>query len=95
MSSDLQNEESQVVTELSKYIKTNSKTNIISCLTRIKADSKCQKQFTKGGGLDHLIGLLRFQNLQVLNSALSLLANMCLSLEVKEEVRKKYFVFFM
>ena len=88
MSSDFRNEECQVMSELSKCIKANSKANIISCLSRIKADTKCQKQCIKGGGLNILIGLLRFQNLQVLNAALSLLANMCLTLDVKEKVIK-------
>ncbi|XP_051162423.1 armadillo repeat-containing protein 5 [Leptopilina boulardi] len=87
MSSDFQNEDFQIVNKLSKYISNNSQEKIISILKRTKADSKYEKQFIKEENLNLLIDLLQFRNLEIINLTLSLLADMCKVLEIREKVR--------
>lgn len=86
MSSDFQHEDFQIAHKLLKYIKSNSPEKIISFLKRVKADSKCTKQFFKEENLDVLIDLLKFQNQEIINLSLSILADMCLNLEIREKV---------
>lgn len=87
MSSDFQHEDFQIAHKLLKYIKSNSPEKIISFLKRVKADSKCTKQFFKEENLDVLIDLLKFQNQEIINLSLSILADMCLNLEIREKIR--------
>lgn len=87
MSSDLQHEELHVIYKLSKYISGNSQDKIISILKRVKADSKYEKQLVKEENINVLVDLLQFKNIEIVNLTLSLLANMCRFLEIREKVR--------
>ncbi|KAK2581865.1 hypothetical protein KPH14_002328 [Odynerus spinipes] len=87
MSSPDEKPEHSLLIELSKYLKTNSKSGITTCLARLKNDSKCYRQFVKDGGLNILVTLLRSQDLKILNMTLSILANACMVSDVREEVK--------
>ncbi|KAI4495640.1 hypothetical protein M0802_008475 [Mischocyttarus mexicanus] len=87
MSSSFEKSDYTLLIELSKYLKTNSKSGITNCLARLKTDSKCYRQFVKDGGLSILIKLLQSQDLKILNMTLSLLANACLISDAREEVK--------
>ncbi|CAL7947352.1 unnamed protein product [Xylocopa violacea] len=76
-----------VLRDLLTYIKSESKNGILSCLIRLKNDTKCYKQFTKDGGLSILVNLLRYHNTKILNITLSILANACISSDAREKVK--------
>lgn len=75
-----------LLTELSNNIKSNSKSGILSCLSRLRNDNKCYKQFEKDGGFVVLVELLRYQNIRILNISLSILANACLVSKTRYQV---------
>ncbi|XP_060811648.1 armadillo repeat-containing protein 5 [Bombus pascuorum] len=77
-----------ILQELVKCIKLESKGGILSCLVRLKNDSKCYKQFAKDGGLGILVNLLHYyHNIKILNVTLSILANACMNSDAREKVR--------
>ncbi|XP_033361195.1 armadillo repeat-containing protein 5 [Bombus vosnesenskii] len=77
-----------ILPELVKCIKLESKSGILSCLERLKDDSRCYKHFVKDGGLEILVNLLRyFHNIKALNMTLSILANACMNSDAREKVR--------
>ncbi|XP_012349280.1 armadillo repeat-containing protein 5 [Apis florea] len=80
-------QESPILQELFKHIKLDSKSGIWSCLTRLKNDSKCYKQFAKDGGLGILVNLLHCHNIKILNMTLSILANACMNSDAREKVK--------
>ncbi|XP_017887307.1 armadillo repeat-containing protein 5 [Ceratina calcarata] len=88
MSSVDERQEGTILRELVKHIKSESKSGILSCLIRLKNDSKCFKHFVKDGGLGILINLLNYQNMKILNVTLSILANACMTSDTREKVRE-------
>lgn len=77
-----------ILQELVKCIKLESKSGILSCLKRLKDDSRCCKQFVKDGGIDILVNLLRyFHNTKVLNMTLSILADACMNSDARKKVQ--------
>ncbi|KAK1133789.1 hypothetical protein K0M31_011579 [Melipona bicolor] len=76
-----------VLQELLKYIKLESKSGILSCLVRLKNDSKYYKQFAKDGGLGILVNLLHYHNAKIVNMTLSILANVCMNSDAREKVK--------
>lgn len=77
-----------ILQELVKCIKLESKGGILSCLVRLKNDSKCYKQFAKDGGLGILVNLLHYyHNIKILNMTLSILANACMNSDAREKVQ--------
>ncbi|XP_058803227.1 armadillo repeat-containing protein 5 [Phymastichus coffea] len=87
MSTDLEKADSRTLLELKKHIKADSKVHIHSCLTRVKENQQCCKRFIKAGGLKFLVQLLRYQDQKVINAALSILANVCLNSDVRQQVQ--------
>ncbi|OXU25505.1 hypothetical protein TSAR_000315 [Trichomalopsis sarcophagae] len=87
MSSELEKADSHTLVELKKHVKANAKAHILGCLTRLKGDSQCCKRFVKAGGLDLLVQLLRFQDSKIMNASLSILANLCLNSDARQQVR--------
>ncbi|XP_015597251.1 armadillo repeat-containing protein 5 [Cephus cinctus] len=87
MGSEIGELKNPVILELSKHLKTDSKSGILSCLERIKDDPKCSKQFFKDGGLGLLIKLFSYQKFKILNLLLSILANACLVSHIRQEVQ--------
>lgn len=79
-------QEGPILQELFKHIKLDSKSGIWSCLTQLKNDSKCYKQFAKDGGLGILVNLLHCHNIKILNMTLSILANACMNSDAREKV---------
>lgn len=86
MSTIDEKQECPIHQELLKYLKSESKGGISSCLVRIKNEPKCYKQFAKDGGLGILVNLLRFHNLKILNMTLSILANACMTSDARQKV---------
>lgn len=75
-----------LVVELSNYVKEDSRSGIVSCLTRIKTDQKCSERLMENGGVGLLVELLGYRNIKVLEATLSILANACLLSHVREKV---------
>ena len=86
-------QEGPILQELFKHIKLDSKSGIWSCLTQLKNDSKCYKQFAKDGGLGILVNLLHCHNIKILNMTLSILANACMNSDAREKVYVYLFLY--
>lgn len=94
MSTVNEKQESSLVPELLKHMKSGSKSGISSCLERLKNEPNCYKQFTRDAGLGILVNLLRFHNLRILNMTLSILANACINSDAREKVSMHLLLFF-
>jgi hypothetical protein len=86
MSSEFEKGDSHTLVELRKHVKGNSKASILSCLTRLKGDTQCCKRLIKAGGLELLVQLLRYQDLKIMNASLSILANLCMNSDTRQQV---------
>lgn len=89
------NNECPLVKELSNCLKENSRSGIVSCLTRIKTDQKCSQKVMENGGVCLLVELLRYRNTKVMDTTLSILANACLISRVREKVCSFSLYFFL
>ncbi|KAG7208927.1 hypothetical protein KM043_015106 [Ampulex compressa] len=87
MSSVVDESKCLILEELMKHLKSDSKTGIIVCLSRLKCEPKSYKLFAKNGGLGILVNLLCYHNLKILNMTLSILANACMTYEARDKVR--------
>lgn len=88
MSDELEKPSSHTLNELKKHLKSKqpSKTDLCLCLERLKKNPQSSKNFIKAGGLVSLVQLLRFQDIKIMNTSLSILANMCLNSDVRNQV---------
>ena len=86
MASELEKADSHTLAELKKHVKANSKGHILACLTRVKAEPQCCKRFVKAGGVELLVQLMRYQDLKIMNTALSILANLCMNSDTRQQV---------
>lgn len=80
------------VQELKEHIRMNSKNDIVTCLSQLRNEPLRCNNFTKHGGLSILVNLLRSPNTTILNMSLSILANACISSDVRDKVCS-FFIF--
>lgn len=91
MSSEAVNTADCLLRELKKHINLKANASILADLTRVKESSQCTdfwNYFEKHGGLKLLVQLLRYQDLKIINLALSILANACMNPDSREKVRQ-------
>lgn len=86
MSSELDKPDSHTLNELKKHLKAESRPQILGCLVRLKEDTQCCRRLARAGGLDLLVQLLRYQDAKIINAALSLLANVCMNSDIRQQV---------
>lgn len=81
------------VQELKEHVRVNSKNGIVTCLSQLRSDPLRCKNFTKHGGLNILVNLLRSSSSTILNMCLSILANACVSSDARDKVNPFFFIF--
>lgn len=80
-------DECPIASELARHFRANNKRGIVSCLAQLKSDPKRCKEFAKrSSDLDILVQLLRCKNDAIVNMSLSILADACMTLDVREKV---------
>lgn len=80
-------DECPIVPDLARHFRANNKSGIVSCLAQLKSDPKRCKEFaTRSSSLEILVQLLRCKNDAIVNMSLSILADACMSFDVREKV---------
>ncbi|KYM95607.1 Armadillo repeat-containing protein 5 [Cyphomyrmex costatus] len=79
---------------LVRYFRESNHRGIITCLDQVKNDPKRCKEFIKRNNcLDILIRFLRCGNQRIVDRSLSILANVCMTDDVREKVRNSKITF--
>lgn len=80
---------------LARYFHAGNQRGIAICLDQLKSDPKRCKELVKGTNtLDILVQLLRCNNLRIVDRSLSVLADACMTDDVREKVRAALSFFF-
>ncbi|XP_050457379.1 armadillo repeat-containing protein 5 isoform X1 [Cataglyphis hispanica] len=81
-------DECPIAPDLARHFRANNKSGIVSCLAQLKSDPKRCKEFaTRSSSLDILVQLLRCKNDAIVNMSLSILADACMSFDVREKIK--------
>lgn len=75
-------------TTLARCFRAGDHRGVAAYLDQLKSDAKCRKEFAKRAScLDVLVKLLRCENHRIVDRSLSILADACMSDDVREKVR--------
>lgn len=95
MTSNFKRGGKNVLGELLEHVKSSSRPEIIASLLKIKKDPQSSVYLLEDGGLEVLINILENNtNLQIQNSTLSILADLCLTTEARNKVNLFFASFF-
>jgi len=71
---------------LTRYFRAGNHRGIATCLDQLKNDPKRCKEFVKRTNLDILVRLLRCENHRIVDRSLSILADACMTDDVRKKV---------
>ncbi|XP_072746397.1 uncharacterized protein Rnb [Anoplolepis gracilipes] len=81
-------DECPFASELARHFRANNKSGIVTCLAQFKRDPKrCKELAKRSSNLNILVQLLRHKNDAIVNMSLSILADACMSFDVREKVK--------
>lgn len=77
-------------TTLARCFRAGDHRGVAAYLDQLKSDAKCRKEFAKRAScLDVLVKLLRCENHRIVDRSLSILADACMSDDVREKLARQ------